>query len=259
MQHSFDVDIAKEYGILEAILLNNIWFWIEKNRANNTNYYDGYYWTYNSTRAFNELFPYVSQRQIQNALKKLIDNEILQTGNYNKIAYDRTLWYAFTEKGKCIMQKCKMESPILSNGNGENGQPIPNNKPDAKPNNKPDTNTKVDPNVPYEIIKNLFHNICISYPKLVKVSDTRKTSIAARYKEYDCDIEVFKTLFTKAQQSDFLKGNNDRSWKANFDWLMNQSNMAKVLEDKYKNKEVTNGSSTNQPNQQSGSKYAQFS
>ena len=116
-----------------------------------------------------------------------------------------------------------------------------------------------DINVPYEKIKDLFHDICISYPKLVKVSDNRKTSIAARFKEYDCDIEVFKTLFTKAEQSDFLKGKNDRNWKANFDWLMNQSNMAKVLEDTYKNKEVTNGSSTKQPNQQSRSKYAQFS
>lgn len=136
MQHSFDIDIAKEYGILEAILLNNLWFWIDKNRANNTNYYDGYYWTYNSTRAFNELFPYVSQRQIQNALKKLIDNEILQTGNYNKVAYDRTLWYAFTEKGKCIMQKCKMDYAEKGNGLCKNVKPIPNINSDEKPSKK---------------------------------------------------------------------------------------------------------------------------
>ena len=34
MEHSFNIELAKEYGILEAILLKNIWFWIEKNRAN---------------------------------------------------------------------------------------------------------------------------------------------------------------------------------------------------------------------------------
>jgi hypothetical protein len=133
MQHSFDVDIAKEYGMLEAILLNNLWFWIEKNRANNVNFFDGYYWTYNSTRAFNELFPYVSQRQIQTALRKLIDKDILQTGNYNEMAYDRTLWYAFTQKGKSIMQKCKMEDANLLNGFDNNAQPIPYNKPYNKP------------------------------------------------------------------------------------------------------------------------------
>lgn len=125
MQHSFDVDIAKEYGILEAILLNHLWFWIKKNEANETNYYDDNYWTYNSTRAFNELFPYVSQRQIQNALNHLKEEEIILTGNYNKSAYDRTLWYAFSKKGKCIMQKCKMEDAEKGNGLCENGKPIP--------------------------------------------------------------------------------------------------------------------------------------
>ena len=35
MQHSFNVELAKEYGILEAILLNHLWFWIKKNKANN--------------------------------------------------------------------------------------------------------------------------------------------------------------------------------------------------------------------------------
>lgn len=125
MQHSFDVDIAKEYGILEAILLNHLWFWIKKNEANDTNYYDDNYWTYNSTRAFNELFPYVSQRQIQNALNHLKEEKIILTGNYNKSAYDRTLWYAFSKKGKCIMQKCKMEDVEKGNGLCENGKPIP--------------------------------------------------------------------------------------------------------------------------------------
>lgn len=137
MQHSFDIDIAKEYGILEAILLNNLWFWIEKNRANETNFFDGEWWTYNSTRAFNELFPYVSERQIKLALKNLRDKEIIKVGNYNTVAYDRTLWYAFTEKGKSIVQKCPMDRSKMSNGIAENVQPIPNINTNKKPNKKP--------------------------------------------------------------------------------------------------------------------------
>ena len=46
MKHIFDVNIAKEYGIEIAILLENMNFWLEKNRANNTNFFDGRYWTY---------------------------------------------------------------------------------------------------------------------------------------------------------------------------------------------------------------------
>lgn len=132
MQHSFDIRIAKDYGINAAVLLNNMYFWIEKNRANNTNYYDGYYWTFNSKKAFAELFPYLNERQIDYALKKLIDGGIIITGNYNKMAYDRTLWYAITKKGYCILQNCEMEETKMQNGNNDNVEPIPNNNPVIK-------------------------------------------------------------------------------------------------------------------------------
>ena len=65
MNHSFDKDIAVAYGLPEAIILNHIQFWIEQNEANKLNYYDGSYWTYNTTKAFAEIFPYLSQRQMK--------------------------------------------------------------------------------------------------------------------------------------------------------------------------------------------------
>lgn len=129
MIHNFDTEIAEQYGLLESILLNHIFYWIEKNRANEANFYDGTYWTYNSTRAFNELFPYVSERQIKNALKHLREEGILLTGNYNKSSYDRTLWYALSKKGLSIVQKCPMEDTCEDNGTGDNVRPIPDNKP----------------------------------------------------------------------------------------------------------------------------------
>jgi hypothetical protein len=137
MIHTFDTEIAEQYGLLEAILINNIYYWIEKNRANEVNFYDGTYWTYNSTRAFHELFPYVSERQIKQALKHLREEGLLLTGNYNKSSYDRTLWYALSEYGLSIVQKCPMEETEMSNSLGSNVPPIPNNKPDNKPNEKP--------------------------------------------------------------------------------------------------------------------------
>lgn len=165
MQHSFNVNIAKEFGILEAILLNNLEYWIAKNKANGTNFYDGFYWTYNSTKAFNELFPYVSQRQIQNALKKLKEKGIIQTGNYNKSSYDRTLWYAFTTEGETIMQKCKMDYADLlqdsakeGNGSVENVQPIPNiNSTDKTTDINTDVKSNEDNNV--EVAKVNYHRI----------------------------------------------------------------------------------------------------
>ena len=224
MEHSFDVDLAKKYGMLEAVLINNFQFWIEKNRANGVNFHDGCYWTYNSTKAFTELFPYATQKQIRRALQHLIDEEIIKTGNYNTASYDRTLWYAFTEKGKCICPVGQMEMPVGANGFDREGKPIPDNKPD----NKPDNNR-------YSEIVSMYNEICKSFPKLVKITDSRKKAIHARLETYTVD--DFREMFELAESSDFLKGKNNRNWSATFDWMIKDTNMAKVLEGNYNNRE----------------------
>ena len=86
----------------------------------------------------------------------------------------------------------------------------------------------------YQQIADLYNEICISFPRLKSLSDSRKKAIKARLNTYSVD--DFKTLFEKAEASDFLKGKNDRNWSATFDWLIKDSNMAKVLEGQYANK-----------------------
>lgn len=90
--------------------------------------------------------------------------------------------------------------------------------------------------IPYEEIVDLYHKYCLSFSKVMIINDSRKKVIGARYKEYKQDLSIFETLFKKAEESEFLKGNNDRGWKANFDWLINSTNMVKVLENNYANK-----------------------
>lgn len=91
-------------------------------------------------------------------------------------------------------------------------------------------------------IADLYNDICISFPSVKTLSDTRKKAIKARLRVYS--LEDFKTLFTKAEASDFLKGSNDRNWSANFDWLIKDSNMAKVLDGNYDNKPKKAGKRT---------------
>ena len=86
---------------------------------------------------------------------------------------------------------------------------------------------------PYEAIRTVYHDHCPSYPKLRKLSANRKKAIAARWKEYGQNLATFIELFDAAEASPFLKGQNDRNWSADFDWLMKSDNMAKVLEGKY--------------------------
>ena len=230
MKHFFDVDIAKKYGVQCAVILENLYFWIEKNRANDRHYYDGHYWTYNSKKAFADLMPYMTPKQIDYAIKKLVDADVLITGNYNKSAYDRTLWYAITNYGYSILQNCQMGETKMENGNPENVQPIPYINTDNK---HTDINTD-SKRVDYASIVNMYNDICISFPHIRSLSDARKKAIKARLHTYS--IDDFKLLFEKAEASDFLKGKNNRDWQANFDWLIKDANMAKVLDGNYDNK-----------------------
>lgn len=109
MKYIFDTNVAKICGLREAIVLENLFFWIKKNEANQVHYYDGKYWTYNSLKAFEELFPFFTRRQIEYTLNKLVENDLILKGNYNKVVTDRTLWYALTEKGKCILQNGEID------------------------------------------------------------------------------------------------------------------------------------------------------
>ena len=95
---------------------------------------------------------------------------------------------------------------------------------------------------PYQEILNLYHSICKSFPKVRNLSKTRRQALKARYCEYKQDINIFKELFEKAENSNFLKGQNKRNWSANFEWLINSNNMAKVLENNYKNNDKGNDS-----------------
>ena len=95
--------------------------------------------------------------------------------------------------------------------------------------------------VPYKEIVAMYHEICKSYPTLRNVSDNRKKAIAARWKEYKHNLDTFRELFERAEASQFLKGKNARNWTADFNWLMNSENMAKVLEGKYDNNDRPGG------------------
>lgn len=84
----------------------------------------------------------------------------------------------------------------------------------------------------YQKIVDMYNDTCVSFPRLKTLSDSRKKSIKARFNAgYTYD--DFKNLFIKAEKSAFLKGSNNRDWSATFDWLIKDSNMAKVLDGNY--------------------------
>lgn len=89
----FDGDVAEDVGVNAAVLYWNIEWWVRHNEANETNFHDGKYWTYNSREAFSRLFGFMSSDAIKRALKKLIDNGYIEVGEFNDSPFDRTQWY----------------------------------------------------------------------------------------------------------------------------------------------------------------------
>lgn len=154
--HSFDPEVAKKVGVNAAVIYQNIAFWVEKNRANNKHLHEGRYWTYNSMRAFEELFPYLTQKQIRTAIDKLIDCGLIVAGNFNKAGYDRTKWYSL---------QGQIELPSRANGSDQKGEPIPDSKPDGKQ----DISSSDDDGVDY-----YFDQLWEEYPRKVGKAQAKK-------------------------------------------------------------------------------------
>ena len=99
----------------------------------------------------------------------------------------------------------------------------------------------------------LYNSICGSYPRLVKLSEARKKAVRARLNA-GYTVDDFRKLFEMAEASDFLKGKNPRNWSAKFDWMIQDANMAKVLDGNYTNAQQAK----DQPRPQQNNRFHNF-
>ncbi len=99
------------------------------------------------------------------------------------------------------------------------------------------TEAEKSPAVPFEKIKTLYNTICVSFPRIKSIDGERRKAVGARWNKCKT-LDVFEELFTICEQSDFLKGQNERNWTADFDWMMKANNFTKILEHKYDNKQT---------------------
>lgn len=179
MEHSFDIDLAKQYGIEEAIILKHIFFWVQKNEANQKHFHDGRYWTFNSCKAFAEIFPYMTPKTIRRVMKYLEEKGLVLVGNFNPSAYDRTHWYALSDKALSHFT-------IRENGSSQMVSPIPdvNHIPSislvsSSIKNKPDTtDTKDTTRHKYGTYKNVL------------MTDAQMTALKDEFPDWEQRIEA---------------------------------------------------------------------
>lgn len=90
-----DTTLAIAIGLNEAIIVQQVHYWLEINKKSGNNFIDGRHWTYNSISKWHkEHFPFLAEKTVKRTFSNLVEMGILVTGNYNKQKMDRTLWYS---------------------------------------------------------------------------------------------------------------------------------------------------------------------
>jgi len=87
-------ELAEAIGLNEAIVLQQIHYWIIMNKEAGRNFEEGRYWTYNSINQWEKQFPFWSKSTIRRTITSLEGQGLIVTANYNKLKIDRTKWYS---------------------------------------------------------------------------------------------------------------------------------------------------------------------
>ena len=93
-------------------MLEHFYYWQKQNEVNEQNYINGRYWTYNSVKAFQKWYPYLTLKQIRTAIQKLLDCGLLEGAELSTSPYDHTKWYSLTDEG---LRLCQVDLPWRAN------------------------------------------------------------------------------------------------------------------------------------------------
>lgn len=199
--------LAKEIGLNEAIMLQQIHFWIEKKKHKK----NGRYWVYNTYDEWKEQFPFWSKATIRRTVTSLEKKNLIITGNFNKLKIDNTKWYTINYEelehmGRPCAQNEQTECSKCAHGHVQNEQ---TNTIDYTETNNIDIYTLFDHWNEKEIIKHR------------KMNQQMRSHINARLKEYSIDelkkaIDNFATVLKsddyywthKWTLQDFMRPNN---------------------------------------------------
>lgn len=214
---TFSKPIAKKYGVNAAILLGAMCSWQK--------HFGGEF--FKSQESLKEE-TCLGIYQIKEAVKVLIDSGIL-TVTLKGMPFQNYYFISASKLGENLLT-----SEVETTQQGSWESPDYNNKETIKKETRSnkqvlEENTKRK-SKPQELV-DLFNSTCVSLPKVTVLSTRRERTINAMLKEFT--VEQFTSVFKKAEASKFLTGKNKNNWRANFDWLMNATNFAKVLDGNY--------------------------
>jgi predicted phage replisome organizer len=88
---------------------------------------------------------------------------------------------------------------------------------------------------PYDAIKELFHVVCPTLPKIKEIKGSRQKTLLVIWRQYK-SLEYFRELFELTARSDFLSGRDGKWHGCCFDWILAPKNRTKIFEGNYENR-----------------------
>lgn len=116
-----------------AIIIQQVHYWSERSSKE----IDGHKWVYNSIADWHKQFPWLSVDTVKRGFNKLEEKGLLISGNYNKLKFDRTKWYAidYGKLNQCISENDTIESADTQNALGQNAPMEEGNMPKSQQGN----------------------------------------------------------------------------------------------------------------------------
>ncbi len=115
--------LAMAVGLNEAIVLQQIHYWLMHNQADPKKYADdfreGRWWTYNTIEEWQEQFPFWSVATVERTLMNLRTKGVVLGKQFGKAAWDRTMWYSIDYESLAALPVPVRQSSAAKYGNRE--------------------------------------------------------------------------------------------------------------------------------------------
>ena len=171
---------------------------------------------------------------LPNDIKRI--NQISKNPNLKKTQYLLDRYFIQSDDG--YTNKAQLEEwkyiEKLSQTNSENANLRWDNQKEVKSHSDRNTNkSKSKSYIDYNIIIDTW-NKYIPSAQIKVFNQTRKQLITKRFNTFFNDsYEEWEKFLIKIAKINFLWGDNDRGWKADFNWVLNENNYIKIFEGKY--------------------------
>lgn len=196
-----DRELAKAFGLNEAIVLQQLNYWLNGKSAKLIN---GRKWIYNSYKQWQkDNFPFWSLATVRRAIENCEKKGLIITGNFNKAGFDKTKWYSIdydaVDRGmsKRVAQNEQTDCSKRANGVAQNEQTNTRDYSEITTEITTDNNSRAEPDSVAISVKTIVDYLNEKTDSHYKATTPKtKQLVQARLKE-GFTVDDFKTVIDK--------------------------------------------------------------